>query len=185
MNELLLEILPDIDNIIRGVTKVPDDQNEIKQELILKIYDNEKKVRQLKNQGKLNGWLFIVARNLFTDFKRNQKRTVTGSDIRLYSDEDFKIGEYSNKNRNIEDMFSKILYNLPKDEEHYKPNLKTWHDMYYQLSEIERLWIETYINCNFNYSEIQRRTNIDRRHAKARIQTVLKKWKHLDIYLPQ
>lgn len=185
MNELLLEILPDIDHIIKGVTKVPDDQNEIKQELILKIYDNEKKVRQLKSEGKLNGWLFIVARNLFMDGKRSKKRFITGSNLITTKDQDFKVGYYSNRNRNMEDEFARILNNLPKEEGHFKPNLRTWDEMFYQLSEIERLWIEIYIDCNFNYSEFQRRTKIDRRHAKVRIQTVLKKWKHLDIYLQQ
>ncbi len=165
MNEILLKILPDIDDIVKGFSNLEDERHEVKQDLILRMYDNKKQVKKLYKEGKLKGWLFIVARNIYTDSKNKPKL------IRF--------------NVNLQDHQTDGL------TEHYKPNLKSLPEMLKQLSEIERLWIETYINCNFNYSEIQRRTKIPgqkgvaRRHAKDRIQIILKKWRHLDIYLHQ
>ena len=62
-------------------------------------------------------------------------------------------------------------------------NIKILDDMLYELTEIERLWITTYIDCDFNHSEIERRTGITRQCTKKRINKILDKWKHLDIYL--
>lgn len=130
------------------------------------MYDNKKKVKKLHKEGKLKGWLFIVARNLFIDSKRNNK---------------FIYNQGAHKNQGKPWRWNPQTYEVP--DVHNHPNIKTFPDMLRQLTEIERLWIETYIECDFNYSELQRRTKIDRRHAKLRVELILNKWKHLDIYL--
>lgn len=61
--------------------------------------------------------------------------------------------------------------------------VKTLENMIKELPDIEKIWIRLYIDCGMNYSEIQRRTEITRQCAKDRIETILDKWKHLDIYL--
>jgi DNA-directed RNA polymerase specialized sigma24 family protein len=153
VNDLLLEILPDIDNALEGITRVKDEQDEVRQELILKIYENSDKVKELYEQGRLKGWIFIVGRNLFLDVKKRPR----------------KVGLPQNL--------------IDEQEEHYKPNIKTLDDMLQELPEIERLWIETYIDCGFNCSEIERRTTISRRWARERLNVIFEKWKQLDIYL--
>ena len=158
MNEILLEILPDIDKVIQGVTLIKEEQDEVRQELILKIYDNEATVKQLYKSQKIKGWLFMVAKRIFIDGKR-KVRDSTISKASIYIDE----------------------LNHRKE---YLPNIKTIEKMFEQLTEIEKMWIETYVECGYNYAEVHRRTAIGRQHVKERIQEIFEKWKQLDIYLP-
>lgn len=163
MNKIIIEILPDIDHLLNGVTKDVDQQNEIRQELILKVYDNEQKVRKMiENNESLKGWLFIVARSIYIKGKKGPKTTELDPNM-------------------IEEI-----------ESHYVPNIKTPKEMLQQLTETERLWIKTWVECNFNCSELERVTRIpgiqkgiDRRSAKTRIDTILEKWKQSDIYLQE
>lgn len=188
MNNLLIKILPDIDTIVKGISKGFDDQNDLRQDLVLKIYSNKKKVKQLYKEKKLKGWLYVVARNLNTDRQKNS-REILCSQIMLYDKGGYVTSDEHSQQTGFIDLL--LHNNTPEDDGHYLPYIKPLPEMLKQLPEIERLWVETYINCNFNYSEIQRRTKIPgqkgiaRRHAKERIQTIFEKWKQLDIYLPQ
>jgi DNA-directed RNA polymerase specialized sigma24 family protein len=78
-----------------------------------------------------------------------------------------------------------LVIDLEADQPEVNPidRVKTFNGMLKQLPEIERLWISTYLDCEFNYSEIERRTGITRQCAKKRIDKILDRWKHLDIYL--
>lgn len=164
MDKIIIKILPDIDHALKGVTKNIGEQNELRQDLIIKIYENQSKFKKAYNEGNVKGWLFMVARNMY----RLSKRSYQTSTVRLNQD----ITE--------------------EDTTEYLPNIKTMDEMLKGLSEMERLWIKTWVDCDFNYSKLQRVTNlpgiqkgIARRHAKIRIDQILEKWKHLDIYLEQ
>ncbi len=61
--------------------------------------------------------------------------------------------------------------------------VKTLNRMMDEFDSTEKMWIEMYMSCDFNYSEIERRTKITRQCAKDRVTEILDKWKHLDIYL--
>ena len=61
--------------------------------------------------------------------------------------------------------------------------VKTLQEMMSQLDNLEQMWIIQYIECGFNYSELERRSKITRQCSKKRIKQILDKWKHLDIYL--
>jgi len=63
LNNLILKILPDIENFARRASRHPDTQNELIQSTVLKCYEYEFKVKQMHAEGKLNGWLFTVIRN--------------------------------------------------------------------------------------------------------------------------
>ena len=51
------------------------------------------------------------------------------------------------------------------------------------LDDMDRMWIDLYLDCNENYSEMERKTNITRQKCSNRINEILKEWKQLDIYL--
>jgi RNA polymerase sigma factor (sigma-70 family) len=164
VSELLEQILDDIDHVVMAVTPNVEDQNELRQDLCIIIYEKQDKVRKVMKDNKLRGWLFSVARNWYLDQKkgRNKSNHRTVKTVRL-----------RNTNR------------IPDEHiDHYKPDLKTLEDMLKELPEIDRLWITTYMECDFNCSEVERRIDVSRRHVKLRIDYILEKWKHLDIYLP-
>ncbi len=86
---------------------------------------------------------------------------------------------------NLDLYYTELNFDVKEDEREVLDidKVKVMGEMMKQLSDIERMWITQYIECDMNYSEIQRRTKITRQCAKDRIQTILDKWKHLDIYL--
>ena len=88
---------------------------------------------------------------------------------------------YYNFERQQTELNFDIVYEVEELEE--MDRVVTLNQMLTKLSEIERLWITTYMDCDFNHSEIQRRTGITRQCTKKRIDKILDKWKHLDIYL--
>jgi len=162
VNDIIEKILPTIENVVAGIVTSRDDRHELQQELILKCYANEGKLRRLYYvESRLSGWLFMVAKNTHRDKqKKVRERSIQGKD----------------------------LIDLLEDEQDFKDikdKVKPTKEMLSVLSNVERMWIDLWIECEFSYLEIQRRTKISRQHAKKRIQEILEKWKQLDIYLPQ
>ena len=157
MNKLIIDILPHIEQVANHTTKDYDQRHEIHQALVLKCYENKQKVKALHEKGKLINWFYLVARNIDRDLLR--KKAIRAG--------------YS------------LEYDIPAPKEYKTPldNVKTLQGMLIELSETERIWITLYLDCDLNISELHRRTNISRRHATERINQILNKWKHLDIYL--
>jgi len=170
VNDLVEQILPNIEDVIKGITTNKEEQDELRQNLVIKIYSKEDKLRQSIKDQKLKQWLFIVARNLYFDKKNG---------LSLF------------RKKEISTVRLLHTYDLTTEPtEHYKPNLKTLEEMLKELPEIDRMWIELWIDCDFNNSELERRTaeagekwKVSRRHVRIRIDSILEKWKHLDIYL--
>lgn len=164
MDDLILKILPSIKEVVQVIATGKDDRNDLEQELIIKCYDNEGKVRRLFVETGLKKWLFLSARNLNIQNLRHEqtKRKVQPHDL-----------DYE-RTTDIRDT------------------VKPTAEMMVQLNEVERMWIELWIACNFNYLEMQRRSGqkgiknrISRQHAKKKITEILIKWKQLDIYLQE
>ncbi len=47
------------------------------------------------------------------------------------------------------------------------------------LTEIERMWIRAYIECDGSYTQIEIKKNISRQHASERIKSIIEKCKQL------
>jgi len=156
VNKLILEILPDIETVVNHTSKDKDERHEIQQTLILKLYTKKELVKTLHKQGILKNWLYKVCWNIKIDLHR-QRKTCT-----LLID-------------------PPIEKRQPLDID----NVKTLEEMMSELNHVERIWINIYLDCNLNIRELNRRTKISRKVATERINTILKKWKHLDIYLQQ
>jgi len=128
--------------------------DDLAQDIALKCLENEEELKDIVSRGKLKDWLFIVARNLNYTKRKRERST-----------------------------------DLPKeltDENHQHPfiNAKSLEEMLALLNEKDRMWISTWVELDFSYVEIQRKTGITRQHAKVRIKSILEKWKHLEIFLP-
>lgn len=72
MNKLILEILPKIEVTARKVTRITDQQNELRQFTIVKCYEYEDVVKRLHKENKLDGWLYRVVRNEFLLMLKNE-----------------------------------------------------------------------------------------------------------------
>jgi len=72
LNKLILEILPKIEVTARKVTRITDQQNELRQFTIIKCYEYEDVVKRLHKENKLDGWLYRVVRNEFLLMLKNE-----------------------------------------------------------------------------------------------------------------
>jgi len=61
----------------------------------------------------------------------------------------------------------------------YEPYIDELEELKKYLTPTERLWLRAYVECNGNYSEIQRRKGIDREWARDRIKYIIEKCKTL------
>lgn len=157
MNKLLIEILPIIDKVVEHTTKDYNDRHEIKQTLVLKLYSKKKVVKRLHKEGNLTRWLYKVASNIKIDLYRQRKSLPVDLNLPILAVED------------------KPLTDIDK--------VKTLDEMLNELTDVERLWINLYLESGVNFRECHRRSNISRLALTERIKTILEKWKHLDIYL--
>lgn len=154
MNKLILEILPYIEQVANHTSQDRDRRHEIHQLLILKCYKKKDKVTQLHKDRELLNWLYVVARNI-------------------------------NRNLYNQDVYVPLEIDLRQEEATPSPidNVKTLDKMLEQLDDVERLWMNTYIECNLNKLEMHRRTGIGRPKIDERLKAIFKRWKQLDIFL--
>jgi DNA-directed RNA polymerase specialized sigma24 family protein len=148
-----------IEMVVNHTSKDHDERHEIQQTLILKLYNKEKEVKRLYEEGNLKRWLYKVVWNIKIDLYRENKSISLDDDIPILIIEEHE----------------------PRDID----RVKTLPEMLEQLPEIERLWMNIYIENGQSYRAVKRSTNICRAKVKERIETILKEWKQLDIYLPQ
>ena len=153
MHEIIISILPEIEYKVKQFDIDRDSQKDLVQTLILKCYENEKNCLKMHEQGKLLSWIFVTARNEVNYSRRKKKLLPLSVDI--------------------QDELAQVSY----------PNIKPMDQMIGELNEIDRMWITTYLECKMKYLEVSRRTGIDRTCVRKRIEHILEKWKHLDIYL--
>lgn len=139
-------------------------RHDLEQDVIIECYKCEGKIRRLYIETGLKNWLFLVARNVNYDNQRIENR-------------------YS---------FNKIKEQPEETTLNLIDKVKPTEQMMAQLTEVERMWVKMWIECDFNYLEMQRRSGkkgvknrISRQHAKKQITKILQRWKDLDIYLQE
>lgn len=158
MNDLILQILPIIEQVAKHSTRNRDQQHEIRQELILKCYDNSAKIQQGINQGRNPANLiYVYARNLRLDQIKKVKPVIMQIPDRP----------------------------TPETEQADYDNVKTHNELMDQIKGTDRMWIELYLECDLNKNEMHRRTGVCRETIDERLKYIFDKWKQLDIYLPQ
>lgn len=154
---MILQILPIIEQVAKHTTKNRDHQHEIRQELVLKCYDNSDKIaRGIKEGRNPANLIYVYARNLKLDQLKKSKPVLMSAPER------------------------------PEEEHEPKPydRIKTHSELMNQIKGTDRMWIELYIDCNFNRLEMNRRTGVCRETIDERLKYIFDKWKQLDIYLP-
>jgi DNA-directed RNA polymerase specialized sigma24 family protein len=57
VNEIILAILPEIEKVVSKIVYDPETRHDLKQDLILKCYENEGKVRRLYVETGMSNWL--------------------------------------------------------------------------------------------------------------------------------
>lgn len=154
---MILQILPIIEQVAKHTTKNRDQQHEIRQELILKCYDNAHKISQGISEGRNPANLiYVYARNL----KLDQIKKAKAISMKLPD--------------RIE----------PEREPKQYDTVKTHAELMSKIKGTDRMWIELYIDCKFNKQEMNRRTGVCRETIDERLNYIFDKWKQLDIYLP-
>jgi len=177
-------ILPDIKEVAKVVTNNIDEQNELIQEVVLKCYDNETKVKALP-KDKVKGWVFIVARNLYTDKKRRKSSCLQPKLASKNVNNFIHIETGDDNFSNVTDFQDALFYFEAEETPDPTEKIKTFEGMMNELTFVERIWIRDYIDSGMNVLEMHRKNNISRKKIDDRIKEILERWKHLDIYLPQ
>ena len=156
MHDLIIEILPKIKEVVKVLTKDAECRNDLQQDLVLKCYENEGKIRRLHAETGLKNWLFLVGRNLIVDKKR--KVQFTELKFNIVSEE-------------VESKQSDFV--------------KTYEQMRKELSQKSRMWIDAYLKHDMNCAKMGRKMDLDPHYVWTQVDKVIKQWKHLKIYLPQ
>ncbi len=71
MNKLILEILPDIQETAKKISRVADQQNELTQYVILECYRYEEVVKRLHNEKRLKTWIYTAIKREHVRMKKN------------------------------------------------------------------------------------------------------------------
>ncbi len=137
-------------NDIKRITQSIDKSgtNDLAHEVILKMYDNQQRIEEIEEQGGLIGWIFKVAKNQHIDSIRLRKEFICADNLQLAQ---VKPIDYK-----------KELSDILKEND---------------LTHIETLWIEAYIESNANKSNFKRRFNISPSCIKKRIDEITNKLK--------
>lgn len=125
-----------------------DNHYDLAHDTILKLMDNPYILKE--SDSKFMGWVFIVAKNLFIDRKRKQRPTV----------------EY------CEGLEHEEVYNLTKEPIEYIRKIENSN-----LTEIEKLWIEVYLDEEGKFSHIAERLGVTRQTVSKNVKQALKKLK--------
>lgn len=157
----MTEILPAIEKVSQMFPLAKEDREDLRQDLVLKCYENEGKVLEAHQRNEITFWLYRVAKNhLHNNRKANNVRR------------------------------SKELTDIPDTPEQYRYLFaKEMKDMIALLNQKERLWINLWLECGMSTKKLEQITKekgikITRQHASVRIKAILEKWKHLEIFLP-
>jgi DNA-directed RNA polymerase specialized sigma24 family protein len=158
VNEIILAILPEIEKVVSKIVYDPETRHDLKQDLILKCYENEGKVRRLYVETGMSNWLFMTARNINI-----------------------------NRQTKVKEYLTPVYHNDLIDSESVKSEIdfiKSHEELLKQLPDPHRRWVQLYIKHDFNYLEIERQGICGRRCAKKNIQKAFEVWRSLDIFLP-
>jgi len=158
---VMVEIVPIVEEVSRMFPLNKEDREDLRQDLVLKCYDDQERTLSIHARNELKYWLYRVARNKVISDKRqnNTRRTSEYSEITSANDQ------------------------------HRFLHAKGIKEMIDLLNEKERLWINLWLKCGMSTSKLEQVTKekgikITRQHASIRIKAILEKWKHLEIFLP-
>jgi len=156
INKLVNDLYPKVEYQIGRWTKDHTILSDLVHDVLLKCLENEEKVLELNSSGKLNSWLFFVSRSVFIDHTRRDRYVSLEGDY------------------------------LPIEEsdKHYLPNLKTKgvDDIIIMLDSLDRIYLKTWVDCNFNTSEACRQTGISREKFKNERERILELCKSLKLF---
>jgi len=154
VERIINEILEELQKMSFRIAKDKDRASDLSQDIILKLYDNEEKVKQVHEKGELLFWLYRITYNHYKDNFRNKA------------------------------FYVQLTVDLPDNVHEEKPD--TYEQLkliYANLDEIERLWMDAYLECDLKYLEIERwtksyGTGISRQYAAKEIKRIIKKLQH-------
>lgn len=159
MNDLILEILPIIEQVCRDVVKNESDRDDFQQDFIIKCYSIEQPLRLAHRDNKTRPFLWTAARNFLKDQqKKRQLDTVNVDTVNLVINESDELKYF---------------------------NIKTHKELLDLLPNKDRVFIQRYIECKMNKLELKRVTGLNGLTIRRNLNRIYAKWKHLDIYLPQ
>lgn len=76
MNNLILEILPDIQETAKKISRIADQQNELTQFAVMQCYRYEELVTRLHSEGNLKRWLYRIIKNEYVVLCKNSPVSV-------------------------------------------------------------------------------------------------------------
>ena len=160
INQILLEVYPKIRMLVGRWTKDTALIEDLVQDVAVKCLENEAKVVKRYQDGNINGWLNLVVRNRFLDEMRKRSKLLTVSID--------KLGELEST----------------ESDTHYLPNLTTKgiDDIVNKLESLDRIYIETWIECGFNTSKACRESGISREKFKNERVRILALCRELNIF---
>jgi len=97
LNNLILEILPHIQSVAKGVTKNTDQQNELVQYTVIECYKYEPKIRLYHENKCIVGWIYFVQKR---EYVRMKKANIIGET------KDIEDTEYSDKLEELKPFLS-------------------------------------------------------------------------------
>ena len=100
------EFAAKLGQFIRARVSDPATAEDILQDVFLKI---QKRLSQLQNPAKLEGWIYLIARNAIIDHYRTRKETVEVPDT-LPAEPDANDGEIEE----LKASFRRMIYSLPE-----------------------------------------------------------------------
>ena len=139
------ELLDQLFIVAYRTTQDKEKAKDLAQDLYLKIHDKRKSFEKAQRDGRALNWLYRVARNKVIDDHRKRR--------------EFEI---------IERDFVEEPLCQPIDFYEILREAKKI------LTEIDYLWLYTYLNNDCNYSEIERNFEISRQSASIEINRIIK-----------
>jgi RNA polymerase sigma-70 factor (ECF subfamily) len=100
------EVAEKLGQFIRSRVADPATAQDILQDVFVKI---QKRLGQLQDPAKLEGWIYLIARNAIIDYYRTRKETVEVPDT-LPAEPDSHDGEVEE----LKAAFRRMIYNLPE-----------------------------------------------------------------------
>jgi RNA polymerase sigma-70 factor (ECF subfamily) len=100
------EFAEKLGHFIRSRVSDPATAEDIRQEIFVKI---QKRLGQLQDPAKLEGWIYLIARNAIIDHYRTRKETVEVPET-LPAEPDSRDGELEE----LKAAFRRMIYNLPE-----------------------------------------------------------------------
>lgn len=169
---LTVKYYPDILRICRSLT--PNGYEDLAQEVCLKAIENKENLQD----HNFIGWVFKIAKNLHI------------SKCRLYYNKnvtrclDFVLNDYGNDY--LDDILFKISTRSKENNQILNKTIEESIDYKLELdnlileaglTDIEKLWINAFIEKELNYSKIQSDIGINRFKASQRLKEIKKKLK--------